>query len=86
MSTGRCLWRTLNDQVVFLEISLGGPGQPGDRLRDVDRIPGLRVLATLHIAVSVVADIIEKHDTVDGVHVTYDVGTVIVQDCDFNRS
>lgn len=40
----------------------------------------------IHIAVSVVGDIIEKHDTVDGVHVTYDIGTVIVQDCDFNRS
>ena len=40
----------------------------------------------IHISISVVAGISEKHDAVSGVHVTYDIGTVISQDCGFSNS
>jgi len=40
----------------------------------------------IHISISVVAGISEKHDAVSDVHVTYDIGTVISQDCEFRDS
>jgi len=40
----------------------------------------------IHISISVVAGISEKHDAVSDVHVTYDIGTVISQDCGFRNS
>ena len=40
----------------------------------------------IHISISVVYGISEKHDTVNGVHVIYDIGTVISRDCDFGNS
>jgi hypothetical protein len=40
----------------------------------------------IHISISVVGGIFEKHDAVNGVHVTCDIGTVISQDCDLNKS
>jgi hypothetical protein len=40
----------------------------------------------IHISISVVYGISEKHDTVNGVHVTYDIGTVISRECDFGNS
>jgi hypothetical protein len=36
----------------------------------------------IHISISVVAGIFEKHDAVNGIHITYDIGTVISRDCE----
>jgi hypothetical protein len=40
----------------------------------------------IHISISVVVGIFEKHDAVNGVRVTYDIGTVISRDCSFGQS
>ena len=40
----------------------------------------------IHISISVVYDISEKHDTVNGIHITYDIGAVISRDCDSGNS
>ncbi len=37
--------------------------------------------AVIHISIGVVSSIVEKLDQVDGVHITYDIGTVISQSC-----
>jgi hypothetical protein len=39
----------------------------------------------IYISIGVVASITEKHDDVNGVHVMYDIGTVISQECDFRN-
>jgi hypothetical protein len=39
----------------------------------------------IHISISVVYAISEKHDAVNGVRVTYDIGTVISRDCDLGN-
>jgi hypothetical protein len=38
----------------------------------------------IHISISVVYGISQKHDVVNGVHVTYDIGAVISRDCDLS--
>jgi len=38
------------------------------------------------ISISVVSAISKINDTVDGLHVTYDIGTVISRDCGFART
>jgi hypothetical protein len=40
----------------------------------------------IHTSISVAYGISEKHDTVNGVHVTYDIDTVISRECDFGNS
>jgi hypothetical protein len=40
----------------------------------------------IHISISVVYGISEKHDDVNGVHITYDIGTVVSRDCDPGNS
>jgi hypothetical protein len=40
----------------------------------------------IHISISVVDGIFEKHDAVNGVRVTYDIGTVISRDCSLGQS
>ena len=37
--------------------------------------------AVIHISIGVVSSIAEKLDEVDGVHITYDIGTVISEAC-----
>jgi hypothetical protein len=37
--------------------------------------------AVIHISIGVVSSIAEKHDEVDGLHITYDIGTVISEAC-----
>jgi hypothetical protein len=37
--------------------------------------------AVIHISIGVVSSITEKLDEVDGVHITYDIGTVIAEAC-----
>gem|GEM_PF-3888226 len=37
--------------------------------------------AAIHILIGVVSSIADKHDEVDGVHITYDIGTVISEAC-----
>jgi hypothetical protein len=37
--------------------------------------------AVIHISIGVVSGIAEKHDEVDGLHIAYDIGTVISEAC-----
>jgi hypothetical protein len=39
----------------------------------------------IHISIGVVYAISEKHDVVNGVHVTYDIGAVISRDCNLGN-
>jgi hypothetical protein len=40
----------------------------------------------IHISIAVVASIIEKHDELDGMRVTYDIGPVLSEVCGFGKT
>jgi hypothetical protein len=39
----------------------------------------------IHISIPVVSSIVEEHDTVDGMRVTYEIGSVLAEICDFAK-
>jgi len=63
-------------------IGCKGKAFPGVAEPSVDwRDPGV-----IHISIAVVASIIEKHDSVEGLSVTYEIGPVLSEVCGFGKS
>ena len=63
-------------------IGCKGRNFPGVAEPSIDwRNPGV-----IHISIAVVASIIEKHDELDGMRVTYEIGPILSDICDVGRT